>query len=421
MPALLCSALYFFLLLCSYYILRPVRDAMGIAGGVDNLQWVFTATFVVMLLAVPAFGWAVSRFPRRRLLPVVYGFFLSNLLAFAALLHSGVAEQWVARCFFVWVSVFNLFVISVFWSYLTDLWNREQAKRLFGVIAAGGSAGAILGPLISATLAAKVGSSGLLLIAALFLAATLPCIWQLGRLLGGSNSAAKADHHSPANQQPDSNESDDRERAIGGSIWAGAVSVARSPYLLGICVFILLYTTLSTFLYFQQAHIVEASFSSDADRTAVFAGMDLAVNLLTVLAQLLLTARLIRWLGLPVALAIIPLAMLLGFVMLGMAPVLWVLVIFQVVRRAGNYALARPAREMLFSVVPDEDKYKAKNFIDTVVYRGGDAASGWAFAGLTALGLGLSAMAFVAVPIAACWAAVAWLLGRERERRELSD
>jgi AAA family ATP:ADP antiporter len=403
--ALAWAFLYFFCLLCSYYIVRPMRDEMGIAGGVDKLQWLFTGTFLVMLAAVPLFGWVSSRFERRRFLPAVYWFFIANLLLFFVLFRSGVTHAWVARAFFIWTSVFNLFVVSVFWSFMADIFSNAQARRLFGFIAAGGTAGAICGPLLTTALALPLGPANLLPVSAGLLGLAVICIHRLG-----------AWHSTAARQQAAQPEP---VRAIGGQVLAGVQLVLRSPYLLGICLLMLLFTTLATFLYFQQAQIVRDSFSDPAQRTAVFAVMDLAVNILTLLLQVLLTGRLVRWLGLGWTLALVPLLLAAGFLVLGLSPVLAVLVVVQVLRRAGNYAIMRPAREMLYVVLGREEKYKAKNFIDTVVYRGGDALSAWAYAGLRALGLGLSTLAFVAVPLALLWAGIAYRLGQAQTRRSV--
>lgn len=397
---------YFFCLLCGYYILRPLRDEMGIQGGVDNLQWVFTATFVTMLLAVPLFGWAAARLPRRRLVLATHGFFAANLAVFFVLFRLNVEPAWVARAFFVWVSVFNLVAVSVFWSVMADVFSNAQARRLFGVIAAGGSAGAIVGPGLTALLSERIGLANLLPLSMLLLLAAAGCG------VAVMHGSARGRQHSVDEKS---------EAPLRGGALAGAVRVVRSPYLLGLCLFIVLYTSLSTFLYFEQAHIVAAAFSDAVRRTQVFALMDLVVNVLTVGAQIFVTARLVKWLGLPLTLALIPVLMAVGFVVLGLAPTLMVLVVFQVLRRAGNYAVARPAREMLFTVLPRQDKYKSKNFIDTVVYRGGDALSGWAFAGLSGLGLGLSAIAFAAVPLAGLWMATGMLLGLSQERKRQPD
>ena len=407
--ALVWSFLYFFSLLCSYYILRPVRDEMGIQGGVENLQWVFTGTFIVMLAAVPLYGWAVARLPRRRLLPAVYLFFIANLLVFHVLMRAGIAPAATAQAFFIWVSVFNLFVVSVFWSFMADIFSNAQARRLFGFIAAGGSAGAVIGPALTAALAPSLGTNNLLLISTLFLLVTLLCIRQLlkgpapGMNTGGMNTIGM-------------NTSGQAEQGTGGGLWAGLRQVLASRYLLGICLYVLLYTTLSTFLYFEQAHIVKAAFADSGERTQLFASIDLVVNALTIGAQLFFTARVVRWLGVGGALALIPLGVAAGLLALGAFPGLVALVAVQVLRRAGQYAISKPAREMLFTVVERETRYKAKSVIDTLVYRGGDAASAWLYAGLSALGLGLSAIAFIGVPLALVWAYNGVLLGRRQER-----
>lgn len=408
--ALLWAFSYFFALLCSYYIVRPMRDEMGVAGGVENLQWLFTGTFLAMLAAVPLFGWATSRYSRRTFLPLVYGFFIANLLLFFVLFRSGLTHAWVARAFFIWASVFNLFIVSVFWSYMADLFDDNQAKRLFGFIAAGGTAGALAGPALTATLAIPLGPTNLLPVSAALLGWAVLCIHRLGAW------SDNPDHKGGTNGN-DRTSDDFSSPALGGGALAGLKLVARSPYLLGICLLILLYTTLSTFLYFQQAQIVRDSFSDPAKRTTVFAAMDFATNGLTIIIQVFLTGRIVKALGMPWALALIPLLLGAGFLALGFAPVLAVLVTVQVLRRAGNYAIMKPSREMLFVVIGREEKYKAKNVIDTVIYRSGDVVSAWAYTGLQALGLGLSAIAFLAVPLTGLWAFICYRLGRTQESR----
>ncbi len=396
------SFLYFFVLLCAYYILRPIRDEMGIRGGVENLQWLFTATFVTMLCVVPLFGWVSSRYSRGKLLMVVYGFFIANIVLFYFLFASGINPALVARVFFVWLSVFNLFVISVFWSFMVELYDDRQAKRLFGFIAAGGSAGAVVGPVLTASLAVPLGTTNLLWVSALFLSIALVCIH---RLRIWADTQDRPQHHLDTHP-------------IGGNWFDGVKRVARSPYLLGICLYILLYTTLATFLYFTQAGIVRDAFATSEERTRVFALIDFGTNALTIGLQLFVTGRLASRFGLSVTLAVVPLFLIIGFTALAAAPVLIVLLVVQILRRAGNYAIARPGREMLYTVLPVADKYKSKNFIDTVVYRGGDAVSGWAYAGLTALGLTVAGIAWVAVPVAVIWLFSGWRLGKARDRQE---
>ena len=410
LPPVLWAFSYFFALLCAYYILRPLRDAMGIAGGVKNLQWLFTGTFLAMLAAVPLYGRVASRYPRRQFLPLVYLFFITNLFLFFALFRSGVTHVWVARAFFIWTSVFNLFIVSVFWSFMADLFNDAQAKRLFGFIAAGGTAGALAGPALTATLAVPLGPTNLLLFSAVALAWALFCIRRLLAWREGAGPLSVA-------RETGSGPSPAPQQALGGGALAGLRQIARSPYLLGICLLILLFTTLSTFLYFQQAQIVRDSFSDPGRRTTVFAVLDLAANTLTLLIQLLLTGRIVQTLGLPRALALVPLLLAGGFLLLGTAPLLAVLAAVQVVRRAGNYAIMKPCREMLFVVLPREEKYKAKNVIDTVVYRSGDVLSAWAYAGLEAAGLTLSTIALLAVPLTLLWTGICYQLGRAQQAR----
>lgn len=395
------SFLYFFCVLGGYYLLRPVRDTLGISGGVGDLPWLFTGTFLTMLAAVPAFAWFAARYPRRTLLPIVYGFFIVNLLVFWVWLTSGVAATVAARTFFIWISVYNLFVVSVFWSFMADVFSASRGRRLFAFIAAGGSAGAILGPLAAGGLATVASPFTLLPVSAALLAVALVCVAALRRW-----ARSETDSHQAENA------------GLGGGVWEGVRRIAVSRYLLGIAGFILLYTTLSTFLYFQQAELVSRLFEDDSRRTMVFAAIDFGTNTLTVALQLFVTHRIVRRLGLGVALGSLPAISLLGFVVLGLVPVLAALAAFQILRRSANYAVARPARETLFTVVPRTDKYKAKNAIDTLVYRGGDAASGWFYAGLSALGLGVAGTAAVAVPLAMTWLVLAFVLGREQTRRQ---
>jgi ATP:ADP antiporter, AAA family len=404
--AVLWSFLYFFSLLCSYYIIRPIRDEMGVQGGVDNLQWLFTATFVAMLAIVPLFGWISSRFPRKRFLPIVYYFFVANLIIFYVSFNLDFDKVHIARVFFVWVSVFNLFVVSVFWSVMVDVFSNEQSKRLFGFIAAGGTVGAISGPALTTFLAVPVGKVNLLLISAGLLLVAVVC---MKRIIHWSDFKSS---DSPANMVPDL----EKERPIGGSIIAGIKLVFASPYLLGICVLMLLFTSLSTFLYFQQAQIISENFADSDARTSVFATIDLATNILTLLFQLLIMGRLVPLIGLAWTLAIIPLLLATGFLILSFSPIVMVLIVVQVIRRAGNYAIMRPAREMLYVVVDRESKYKAKNFIDTAVYRGGDALSSWVYAGMKSMGLSIANIALIAVPLSLVWAWIAFRMGEWQQK-----
>ena len=408
---LLWSFSYFFVLLCSYYIVRPLRDEMGIAGGVEHLQWLFTGTFFVMLAAVPMYGWISSRYSRKRFLPLVYLFFIINLLIFYLLFHSGLAHAWVARAFFIWTSVFNLFIVSVFWSFMADLFYDDQAKRLFGFVAAGGTVGALTGPTITAVLAVPLGATNLLLISIVGLFWAILCIYRLSAW--SEDRAVPAAISSTPNREPIVKEG----ASLGGGALDGLRMIITSPYLLGICLLIFLYTTLSTFLYFQQAQIIHDSFSDTAQRTTVFATMDLATNSLTLIIQFFLTSRIVKLFGMGWSLALIPLLLGAGFLSLAFAPTLGVIVCVQVARRAGNYSLMKPSRELLFVVLDKEKKYKAKNIIDTVIYRCGDVVSAWAYAGLQALGLGLATIALVAVLLCGGWGWISYRLGRQQEIR----
>ncbi len=381
--------------MCGYYVLRPLRDEMGVQGGVENLPWLFSATFAAMLAATPLFGWAAARLPRRRLVPWTYLFFIANVLVFYALFAGGVAPPAVARAFFVWVSVFNLFVVSLFWSLMVDLFRPEQA--------AGGSCGALAGPTLTALLAAPLGTANLLLVSCGFLGLALVCIHALIRRAGASAGTTRT----PA-EPGDS---------IGGTTWSGIAEIPRSPYLLGIVAYVLLYTVLFGFAYLELARLVSATYNDSAQRTALFAQMDLVVNMITLLGQLLVVAKFVEKLGVGAALALLPALGLAGFVAIGVAPVLAVLIAFQILRRAADYAIARPAREMLFTVLTREAKYKSKNFIDTVVFRSGDAASGWVYAALKSLGLGLAGLAAAAIPGAILWFVLGLWLGRQHARR----
>lgn len=408
LPALAWSFLYFFLLLAAYYVLRPVRDEMAVQAGPERLAQLFTLTFAAMLALVPAYGWLCARLPRARLLPVIYGFFALNLVAFWFAYQgnpAGGVPPALAMAFFVWTSVFNLFVVSVFWSFMADLFDEAQAARLFGAIAAGGSCGAISGPALTAQLAPSLGPANLLLVSAALLVLAMLCIL---RLLAWARRFPRQGERRA-------------EEPIGGSILAGAKAALSSPYLLGIGAYLLCYTVLSTSLYFHQVEIVRAALPDSAERTRLFALVDLTVNSLTLIVQLTLTARLGARLGVGWMLALMPLASLVGFAALGLFPTLAVLIAFGVARRVGEFAISKPVREALYTVVPREERYKAKGFIDTVVYRGGDAFSGWLVTALRGLGFGVSGIAFAALPVAAGWLAVSFWLGREQARRRAAS
>jgi ATP:ADP antiporter, AAA family len=408
--ALVASCTYFFFVLSAYYVIRPVRDEMGVAGGVENLAWLFTGTMVGMLLVHPLFTALVARFPRRRFVPLSYRFFILNLVVFFLVFGAAGADRavWVGRVFFVWTSVFNLFVVSVFWSFMTDLYRPTQSQRLFGLVAVGGTLGAILGSTITSALVHLLSPVNLLLVSALLLEIAA----RAARALDGQEASLARE----ARLEEADAGGGEGAGIIGGGVFDGIRHVASSPYLLGIAVLMLLFTIASTFLYFQQAAIVARVFEGDSPaRTRLFASIDLAVNVLTLATQIFLTGRMLRWFGVAISLAFLPLMSLLGFAILGTAPVLAVLVVFQVLRRAGNFAIQRPAREVLYTVLPRTDKYKAKNFNDTFMYRVGDQLGAWSYTAIAWLGLGLSGLAFTMVPLSALWLLLAlWLGGRYR-------
>jgi AAA family ATP:ADP antiporter len=402
LPALGWCWLYIFSVLASYYILRPIRDQMGVAGGVNNLPWLFTGTLIAMLVLNVPFSALVKLLPRRQFIAISYRFFALSILAFGAALHWATPEQtiWVGRLFFIWTSVFNLFVVSIFWSMVVDIFSPEQGKRLFGFIAAGATLGAIVGSSVTASLAKMVQPAVLLIGAALLLEVATFCVRRLSRL-----SAKMSDRPHPERE----------EEPIGGGVMAGFVDALRKPYLLNTAIFLLLYAITSTFLYFSQASIVSTSFTSRGEQTAFFATIDLIVNSITLVFQVFLTGRLVRWFGVAIALAMLPAVSMLGFGALYVLPTLAAVASFQVVRRAGNFALTQPARQVLYTVVSREDRYKAKNFIDTAVYRAGDQVGAWSYALIGMVGWGIKEAGVVAVVISAVWLVNSFWLGRRQE------
>jgi AAA family ATP:ADP antiporter len=411
--AVVLAFLFHFVVLASYYVLRPIRDEIGAAGGLESLSWLFTATLGAMLAANVLFSAVAARLSRRRFIPLAYRFFIVTLGGFWLLMQVDPAGtvSWVGRAFYVWVSVFNLFVVSVFWAFMADLFTAGQGKRLFGFIAVGGTLGAILGGVVTAGLVDTLGSANLLIISAVLLECAVWCV----KLFPADASFPRKRESSldPRFRGDDGTP----EWPLGGTFWSGIAHVFRSPYLLGICGFMLLHSLTSTLVYFQQADIVGGAFSDRAARTAFFAQLDIAVNALTVLMQVLLTGRLLKWLGVGATLALLPVVSLAGFVAMAAAPSLALLAAFQVARRAVNYAVSRPAREVLFTVLPREDKYKAKAFTDTFVYRAGDQVGAWTYPALRALGLGLAGVSWVAVPLASVWIALSLWLGRRQAAR----
>ncbi|WCM53882.1 MFS transporter [Pseudomonas sp. WJP1] len=390
---------FHFCVLASYYLVRPLRDALGLEGGVEKLQWLFTATFLVMLLMVPVFGALASRLPATRFVPLIYRAIAVSMLVFGLLIGNHVAPVAVGRVFFVWISLYNLFIVSIFWSVLVDRFSSEQGRRLFGCIAAGGTLGTFIGPLLAATMATRLGPLALTVGAALLLELAVRCY---RGLLAQTQSQQ-------GNRLLD-------ERRLGGSMLAGITLILHSPYLLGLVAFMLLHTSAATLLYFEQGRIVAGSYADVGSRTQFFAVVDLLVSALTLICQLLLTAPLIRLLGIGGALLALPLATVVAFCAMALAPVPASVALAQGLRRAVEFGIVRPAREVLWTVVSREEKYKAKNVIETLVYRGGDAASGWLSAGLTALGAGFGLVALAVVPVAGVWGGLCLWLARRQAR-----
>ena len=384
---------------------RPLRDEMGILGGVKNLKWMFTATFLVMLAVVPLYSAVVARFPRRKIIPIAYRFCAANIALFLVLDRAGLAEVWVARIVFVWVSVFNVFVVSVFWSFMVDTFRQDQGRRLFGAVAAGGSVGALAGPALAAVLVGPFGRPGLYVVTIVLLEFAVFCVRRLvtwSRTTDGGSSARRPTGRSAA------------------GVFAGFRLALRSPYLLGIAAMLLVYTITSTVVYADQAAIVAATVTDSSERTALFARIDLGVNAVALSFQGLFTGWVLTALGVAAALVVLPTITGLGFIGLLAAPGLSTLVAFQVARRGLQYGLERPAREVLYTVVSPEEKYKAKAFIDTVVFRGGDAAAIWAYGLVQAASPPAAAVTAAMLLLCAGWIAVALYLARRHTALEVT-
>jgi len=383
-------------------VLRPLREAIAVAHGSQNVQYLFTGTFVTMLVLVPVFGALVARVPRHIFLPTVYLFFLSHLLLFYGLLNRESAGPWTTYAFFVWISVFNMFVVAVFWSFMADIFTPAQGKRLFGIIAAGGSAGAIIGPAMTAALAPRIGSWNMTLVSAGLLGLSLVCLLRLMRWRRGSRTP-----------QP--------TQAIGGSAWAGATLLLRSPFLAGLAAMVMLMTFLQSIMYVQQIALVEAHYQG-ADPTRFFALVDTATNVLAVILQLFVTGHLLRWLGTGKVLIIMPIITALGFGLLAVAPGMLLVGVVSAIRRGGEFGLMKPARDLLYTTVDAESKYKVKSFIDTFVYRGGDTGSTWTYHLLNStLGMSLATIAALMTPLAVGWVVLSGRMGQLFERRIGTD
>ncbi|NNC78068.1 MAG: MFS transporter [Woeseiaceae bacterium] len=403
------SFAYFFCVLSSYYMLRPMREAMGVESGTSTIPVLFTSTFFVMMLASPIFGWIASRYPRRQFLPWVYYFFAANILvfygAFSYAISNDVDIVWIGRVFFVWISVFNLFVVTVFWSFMADIYTREQGRRLFGVISAGGSAGALIGPLATSQLVLPLGFQNLLPVSAAILLIAVYCIHQLRHWV----EVEHADEVTATVATP---------KPLGGSAFAGLNAVVRSPYFFAISATSIIASLLGTALYMFMNELVGKTIEGADARTQLFSYIDGATGILSLLLQLLVVKHSVRKLGIGITLTFMPVLSMIGFALLSINPALFFVAIFQAVRRATGFGFSKPTNDMLYSVVTPEEKYKAKNFIDTAVYRGGDLVGTWSVQGLWSLGI--SGIALILVPFALVWSFITMWLGREYRRRDAS-
>ncbi|MDB9763530.1 MFS transporter [Gammaproteobacteria bacterium] len=407
--AVIFSFLFVVVLMSAYYILRPVRDAMASDWTDAEVSWLWTINFFISTAIVALYGLMVSKFRFRLLVPVMYGIFAGSFVIFYFLASISDDRTIIDKAFYVWVSVFSLFHISVFWSFMSELFSKEQSGRLFGIIAVGASVGGLIGPSITAFFSVSLGTDNLMLIASMMLLIPIPIIFYLQKLKVTDLNNEELDLTTP-------------NQSIGGSPFAGFKMFFSNPYLLSIGLFIFLYTGISSFVYFELKNLL--SDLSRSERSVIWAQMDLAVNILAISAGLFATGRIVTRFGMPLTIALVPVMICIGLLVLAISPFLGVVVMLQIIRRAGNYAVTRPAREMLFTLVDQETRFKAKPVIDIVAYRGGDMLMAWLFTGLTqGLGLGLAAVAAFGAGMAALWSLVGIYLGRwfERDNTEPKD
>jgi AAA family ATP:ADP antiporter len=393
---------FHFIILMAYYVVKPIRDSIAASGRLETLPWMFTATLIVMLFANVIYAAIVARMERRKFIPFAYAFFILVLILFFLLMRTGSPAQqlWTGRAFYVWVSVFNLFNTAIFWAFMTDLFTVEQGKRLYAFIAVGGTVGAITGAYITKHLIRDLGQANLVAVSAAMFAIVCVLVRFFPGTYTGHTEAAPA-----------------KEEKIGGTAWSGITHIARSPYLFGLAAVILLYTITSTWAYFQQTTLAGEVLKTPADRTVFSSNLEIWVNSITLAIQVFLTGRFLKWFGIAFTLTALPFLSMLGFGAMAIAPSLGMLALFQVIRRAGAYALMRPSREILFTVLKREDKYKVKGVTDTLGYRIGDQLGAWSYGGLGAnwLHMSLNAISWIAVPVTAGWCVLSiWLARRQR-------
>ena len=422
----LLSGLFFFCVLTALMVVRPAREALGMQRGIEAIRWLFIGTLVVTLMVNPIFGWLVSRFRRLTFITLTYLFFAVGLVGFYGLIVFAPAHvgQTSGQVFYVWFSVFNLFATMLFWALMTDRFSLEQSKRLFGVIALGGTLGAIFGPWLAKNLAKPMGTPFLLLVAAGFLAIAVACAWMVCLVRSPVNASASEEQDAEtvasignaADAAPAARRWSE-QAIIGGRAWEGFREVLRSPYLLGIALYVLILAVMATLLYFTRLQMV-AALSLDTDtRTAMFASIDLYTQVATLLLQALLTGHVMKRLGVSFALALLPFTMALGMLGLAILGSLAALIALESGFRAVQRGIMRPARETLFTVTPREERYKAKAFIDTFIYRAGDVIGSQTEGALSRLGMGLAALAAFAVPLAMAWMALGIWLGLAQRKR----
>jgi len=413
------SFAYFFCVLSSYYILRPVRETMAVGSGADTVPYLFLGTFVLMMLATPIFGWVSSKYPRRAFLPWVYLFFVSNILifwfVFSKFVDAGTDHVWLGRVFFVWLSVFNLFVVSVFWSFMADIYTREQGRRLFGLITAGGSIGAVIGGVTTSTYVIQIGFQNLFPIAAILLLMAVICIRQLRGWV--------AHEH-----EEEIDETVETAKPLGGNPFSGITHVSGSNYFLAIVACSIIASLLGTALYMFAIQLVEVSIPGANARAEFFSNIDFWTNLIALLGQMFFVRHVVARFGIGRSLAVLPLVSIVGFAVLAFDPALVVVAILTIARRALGFSFSKPTTDMLYSVVTPEEKYKTKNFIETAVYRFGDIVGTWSvtlmmglsIGGFSFVGLTITGVSLVMLPFAAVWSAAALWLGREYKRKAMA-
>ncbi|NIA27630.1 MAG: MFS transporter [Desulfobulbaceae bacterium] len=402
------SFAYFSCVLSSYYILRPVREQSAVGSGPNTIPWLFFGTFITMMIATPIFGWVASRYPRRQFLPWVYLFFISNILIFWAIFSISIdndsSHVWLGRVFFVWLSVFNLYVVSVFWSFMADIYTREQGRRLFGIITAGGSIGALIGGIATSLLVVKIGSKDLLPIAAGLLLIAVFCISRLRKWVEQSRIEDVAE--TAASEKP-----------IGGNPFSGITHVFSSKYFGGIATSTIIASLLGTALYMFRAQLVADGIPDPDEQVRFFSNINIATNVLALIGQLLVVKNVVSRFGIGVSLSLLPIVSIAGFILVAAEPTLMMVAIVIVIRRGLGFGFSKPTTDMLYSVVTPEEKYKSKNFIETAVYRFGDLVGTWSVKGLIVVGLSTPAISVAMLPFAAVWGAIALWLGRDYRRQ----